>query len=168
MRRLSFILLVAILALPAAALAARADKGDGVFELKAANGSFTLTGHGVLLGQMDKGSIRVQDMNPNDGQEPLVSGAEHNRPTDDPNATLYWGTDIHFKITGGKYKLKFKGSGLDLTAVGVGLAELTGNGLTLDPGTWSLDGAKWSAVPYVYRAVPYGTQPPPASTTTGP
>ncbi len=167
MRRLSFILLLALLALPAAALAARADKGDGVFELKGANGVFILTGRGVVLGQMDKGTVRVQDISPNDGQQPLVS-AEHSKPTDDPTATLYWGNDTHFKVTGGKYKLRFKGSGIDLTAIGVGSADVTGNALSLDTGTWSLDGGKWSSVPYVDRVIPYGIQPTTTPTTTTP
>src|SRR3954469_15330799 len=101
MRRLSLTLLVALLALPAAALAARAGKGDGVFELKAANGTFIVNGRGVLIGQMDKGTLRVQDMNPNDGQQPAISGAEHSRATDDPNTTVYWGSDIHFRVSGG-------------------------------------------------------------------
>lgn len=165
MRRLSFILLLCLLALPAVALAARADKGDGVFEMKGANGVFTLTGRGVLLGQMDKGTVRVQDNSPNDAQQPLISGAEHMRATDDPNATIYWGTDIHFKVAGGKYKLRFKGSGVDLTAVGVGLADLTANTLAIDPGTWSLDGGKWTAVPFTERWVPYGIQTPTPTTT---
>lgn len=159
MRRLSFILLAALLALPAAALAARADKGDGVFEMKAASGTFILTGRGVLLGQMDKGTLRVQDMSPSDGQQPAVSGAEHSRPTDDPNTTLYWGTNVHFRVSGGRYKLRLKGSGVDLTAIGVGVADLTANPLTLDSdGSFSLDGGKWLAVPSIRQLVPYGTQ----------
>jgi hypothetical protein len=164
MRRLSLIMLVCLLALPAAALAARADKGDGVFEMKAANGTFTLTGKGVLLGQMDKGTLRVQDLTPNDGLRPLVS-ADHSRLTDDLNAMLYWGTDIHFKVTGGKYQLRFKGSGVDLTAVGVGIADLTGSKLVLDSGSWSLDGGKWTLLSPVERFVPYGVQPQTPTTT---
>lgn len=164
MRRLSFILLLCLLALPAAAFAARTDKGDGVFEMKSANGVFWLSGKGVLLGQMDKGTIRVQDITPNDSN-PLVSGAVRTHPSDDPDTTIYTGSSIHIKVTGGRYKIRFKGSGIDLTAIGVGLADLTGNGLALDPGTWSIDGGKWSAVPYVERSVPYGVQPQPPTTT---
>lgn len=157
-------LLVSLLALPAAALAARTDKGDGVFELRAATGTFILTGRGVLLGQMDKGVVRVQDMSPNDGQQPAVSGAEHSKPTDDPNATLYWGTNIHIRLSGGKYRIRLKGSGIDLTAIGVGVADVTGDPLSLDMGDYSLDGGKWLAVPFAEKFVTYGVQPllPPA------
>jgi hypothetical protein len=166
MRRLSLTLLVVLLALPAAALAARADKGDGVFELKAANGTFIVNGRGVLIGQMDKGTLRVQDMNPNDGQQPAISGAEHSRATDDPNTTIYWGTDIHFRVTGGKYRIRFKGNGVDLTAVGVGTADITANPLAFSPGSYSLDGGKWTGVPFGGAIVPYGAQP--VGPTTGP
>jgi hypothetical protein len=163
MRRLSLILLVALLALPAAAIAARADKGDGSFELKAGNGTFIMTGRGVLLAQMDKGVLRVTDPTPFDAQQPAVSGAEHVRATDDPNTMIYQGSNIHVRITGGKYRLHFRGTGVDLTAVGVGTADLTGSALSFDPGSWSADGSKWLDVPYVDRIVPFGT-----STTPGP
>lgn len=165
MRRLSLTLLVALLALPTAALAARSDKGDGSFELKAGDGIFTVSGHGVLLAQMDKGTLRVQDMNLTDGQVPAVSGAEHSHPTDDPTVTIYTGSNIHVRITGGKYKLRFKGSGVDLTAVGVGVGGLTGSGFSFDPGTYSVDGGKWTNVPYVWQQVTFGQPPTP---TTGP
>ena len=166
MRRLSLILLAALLALPAAALAARADKGDGVFELKAANGTFILSGRGVLLGQMDKGVLRVQDLTPNDGQTAAISGAERTRATDDPSVTLYSGTNIHFRVSGGKYKLRFKGSGVDLTAIGVGVADITANPVAFAPGSFSIDGGKWLAVPGIRQLVPYGTQP--TAPATGP
>jgi hypothetical protein len=168
MRRLSLTLLVCLLVLPAAALAARADKGDGVFELKTANGTFDLTGHGVVLGQMDKGVLRVQDLTPNDNAQKIaVSGAD--RPPhagDDPDTMVYIGSNIHIRISGGKYHIHFKGSGVDLTAIGVGVAELTGSALAFDPGDYRLDGAKWTAVPFIDKFVPYGPQP--VGPTTGP
>jgi len=165
MRRLSLILLVSLLVLPAAALAARTDKGDGVFELRAANGNFFLTGHGVILGQMDKGVLRVTDLQPNDPEQPAVSGAEHTRATDDPNTLVYSGSNIHIRITGGKYRIRLKGSGIDLTAIGVGIAEVSANPLAFDPGSFSLDGGKWIPVPGD-KFVPYGAQP--VGPTTGP
>ena len=166
MRRLSLILLVSLLALPAAALAARADKGDGVFELKAANGTFDLVGHGIVLGQLDHGVLRVQDLTPNDTQEIAVSGAERQHASDDPNTMVYIGSNIHIRISGGKYHIHFKGSGVDLTAVGVGMAELAATPLAFDPGNYRLDGAKWTAVPFIDKFVPYGAQP--VGPTTGP
>lgn len=160
MRRLALILLVATAVLPAAALAERSAAGDGVFELKAVNGVVILTGKGVLWGQMDKGLMRVTDPDPTDGAQPLVSGAEHTRPAGE-NATVYSGTNIHFRFTGsGKYTIRFKGTGIDLTAIGVGAADMTGDPLALDRGSYALNGGKWQPVALIERVVPYGVQPP--------
>ena len=61
-----------------------------------------------------------------DGQV-LVSGAETKRVGVLEGTTIYGGTDIRFRVTGGRYKLVLKGSGIDLTAVGVGTAQLAGD-----------------------------------------
>lgn len=155
MRRLALILLVATAIVPAAALAARSASGDGVFELKSVNAVVILTGHGVFWGQMDKGTLRVTDPDPTDGQQPLVSGAEHTHPAGD-NVTIYSGTNIHFRLTGGKYKVRFKGTGIDLTAIGVGTADLTGDPLATDTGTFALNSGKWQAVPLFEKVVAFG------------
>ena len=57
----------------------------------------------------------------------LVSGAETKRPGVLDGTTIYGGTDIRFRVTGGKYRLSLKGTGIDLTAVGVGTAQLSGD-----------------------------------------
>lgn len=160
MRRLALILLVATAIVPAAAFAARSAAGDGVFELKNVNGVVILTGKGVLWGQLDKGSMRVTDQDPSDGQQPFVSGADHTHPAGD-NATIYSGTNIHFRITGGKYKIRFKGNGIDLTAVGVGTADMSGDPFATDTGSWAVNGGKWQPVPPLSdKVVSFGAQPP--------
>jgi hypothetical protein len=164
MRRLSLILLVALLVLPAAALAGRATTGDGVFELRASTGTFVLIGRGVLWGQMDKGSMRVTNIDPN-GQQVAVSGGKTIKPVDDPNATVYQGPNLHFRITGGKYRIRFRGTSVDLTAIGVGTAVLDGSPQALTPGDYSLDGGKWLPIAWTEKYVAYGTQPPPPSTS---
>jgi len=94
-----------------------------------------------------------------DGVFELRSGAETTKyPTD--NITVYTGKDLHFRVTGGKIRLWFKGSGIDLTAVGVGSAQLTGDAFT-DPGDYSLDSGKWKAVPVVTFTVRFGVPPTP-------
>jgi hypothetical protein len=166
MRRLSLILLASLAILPAAAFAARSAVGDGVLELRAANGGVTMTGKGVLWGQMDHGYVRVVDTDPST-KPPLISGAEHvYLATDNPDALIYSGADIRFRVTGGKYKLHFKGSGIDLTAIGVGIGDLAGNLVADDTGDYALDGGKWLPVPTVRTSVPFGTlQPAPVPGT---
>jgi len=164
MRRLSLILLVALVVLPSTALAARVATGDGVFELKAANGTFIVGGRGVIWGQMDKGSMRVTALDPN--QTLAVSGAEKTaKALDDPTATIYSGTDIHFRATSGRFRIRFRGTGVDLTAIGIGNAVLSGSPMSLDPGDFALDGGKWQPIAWDYKVEPFGVQPPPPPTS---
>jgi hypothetical protein len=124
----------------------------------------TLAGKGVLWGQIDNGSLRVTATSAVGTQQLLVSGAEHTRPIGE-DVTLYWGTNLTFRVTGGKYRIHFKGNGLDLTAIGVGTADVTGDPLALDTGRYALDGGKWISVPLLEKLVAYGVQP---LNTTGP
>ena len=155
MRRLCLILLAGLVAVPAAVAAVRATN-DGVLELRDVNAlSVVINGsRGSLWGQMDSGRLIVTDPTLGDGQI-YVTGAERQHPVND-NVTVYWGKDIHFRVTGGKYRLSFKGSGIDLTAVGVGTATLFGDLDAFDPGRYGVDG-KWLSVPYVQKTVSFGT-----------
>lgn len=154
MRRLLFTLLCGLVAVPAA-LASTHATGDGVFELssvsgKVSIGTFAQPAKGVLWGQMDKGTLKTVDPLPGDGQV-LVSGYDTKTPvaaTDTaPKMTVYQGRDLHFRVTGGKYSLIFIGTGIDLTAVGVGGATLSGNPSAADPGTYAVDSGSWQPVP---------------------
>jgi hypothetical protein len=161
MRRLSLILLISLLVLPAAALAARKSSGDGVFELRDANGVFVLSGRGVFWGQVGKGYIRVTDTGSSTAAQPLVSGYDRPpvHPADDPTTTIYWGTDLHFRANGGKYWVRFRGTGVNLTAIGVGVADIEGAAVTFDMGQFAVDGGKWTDVPRIESLVAYGTTP---------
>jgi hypothetical protein len=156
MRRLWLTLLCGLLVAPAA-LAATHATGDGVFELRSGAGVIVLnTSRGTVWGQIDTGKLVVTDPLAGDGVV-LVSGAESTRYVAE-NVTAYTGKDLHFRVTGGKNKLWFKGSGIDLTAVGVGGAQLTGDAFS-DPGDYALDSGKWNAVPVVTRTVRFGVTP---------
>ena len=160
MRRLCLILLCGLVAVPAALAAARAP-GDGVLELSKVDGLVVVTGtHGTLWGQMDKGKLVVTDPIVGDGQV-LVSGWEFKKPGLVDGTTVYTGTDLHFRVTGGKYKLRLQGTGIDFTAVGVGTAQLSGDVLADDPGVFALDSGKSIAVPAfpATRLVTFGVQP---------
>jgi hypothetical protein len=75
--------------------------------------------------------------------------------------TIYRGSDLRFRVTGGKYRLALKGNGIDLSAVGVGTAQLSGDLLADTPGNYAVDSGKWTAVPYfpASRLVLFGVQP---------
>ncbi len=171
MRRFLVILLCSLTAVPMAVAASRAT-GDGVLELKSAYGSVAIgkegqPARGALWGQMDKGRLTVVDPTPTDGQI-FVSGWENRevKQTPDtglPSVVVYSGTNLHFRVTGGKYRLYFNGSGIDLTAVGVGVAYLYGSDTVVDPGYYAVDSGDWLSMPVdppKPLPVPFGAQPP--------
>jgi hypothetical protein len=77
--------------------------------------------------------------------------------------TIYSGKNIHFRVTSGRYRLQFvRGKGIDITAVGVGQALLTGD-LTVDEtGQYAVDGGPWIDVPWFQRSVAFGDLAAPA------
>ena len=169
--RLLITLLCGLVVAPAALAASRAT-GDGVLELKAVYGTVQLgttflPAQGTLWGQMDKGTLKVTDPVVGDGAI-LVSGYER-RSTyirdDGQKVVTYGGRDLHFRVTGGKYKLFFSGNGIDLTAVGVGVAMLAGDPDADDAGDYALNGGKWTPLPVLLvpqqvLRVPFGDPTP--------
>jgi hypothetical protein len=161
MRRLCLTLLCGLVAVPAA-LGAVGATGDGVLEVSNASGIVVLNGtRGTAWGQLAKGTLVVTDTVPGDGLI-LVSGAENKTPGTYENQTVYWGRYLHFRVTGGKYKLRFTGSGIDLTAVGVGSVKFVGDAFAADTGDYALDSGKWNSVPVYPVTKSFGVQPTPA------
>jgi hypothetical protein len=161
MRRLCLTLLCGLVAIPAA-LAATHATGDGVLEVSNGAGTIVLnTSRGIIWGQMAKGRLVVTDPVPGDGAV-YVSGADAVPVSE--NVTSYRGRDLHFRVTGGKVKLMLKGFGIDLTAVGVGTAQLTGDAFADDPGEYVLNnGSNWNPLPvYSPKTVSFGVQSAPA------
>jgi len=174
MRPALLTLLCGLIVVPAA-LAMPHATGDGVLELTAVTGtvqigSIAQPAKGALWGQMDKGTLRAVDpTGPSDGTV-LVSSRDLKRTpfvtADGTKGVLYSGDDLHFRVTGGKYKLLFKGSGIDLTAIGVGIATLTGDSSAVDPGSYAVDNGDWQDVPVGAAAPAVVAFPATAPTTT--
>jgi hypothetical protein len=164
MRRLCLILFCGLVAIPAA-LAASVATGDGVLEIQAATGTVVLTGtRGTVWGQMDRGKLIVTDPVAGDGAIYVSGGSVTPGKTD--AVTIYTGRDIHFRVIGGKYKLAFRGAsadlsavGVDLTAVGVGSVQLTGDAFASNTGKYALDSGKWNPVPVWPISKQFGVQP---------
>src|SRR3954452_20276554 len=168
MRRSLVILVCSFVAVPAA-LANAAATGDGVLELKAVYGKVAIgkplqPARGLLWGQMDSGKLTVQDPVLGDGKI-LVTGWDTKVFTpasiDDatPAQTTYTGANIHFRVTGGKYRLFFRGSGIDLTAIGAGVALINASENAADAGYFAVDSGEWTPAPlFVVKSVPFGTQ----------
>jgi hypothetical protein len=163
-----------------AALASQRATGDGVLELKAVSGTVQIgtplkPARGALWGQMDSGTLKVLDPDASD-RNIFVSGYDA-KPvvTDTVNGrqTVYTGHDLHFRVTGGKYKLWFQGTSIDLTAVGIGVARLSGDPMALNAGKYTVDDGSWIAVPVYllpgqWTPVSFGDQSAQTQTTTTP
>jgi hypothetical protein len=161
MRRLCLTLLCGLVAVPAA-LAASHATGDGVLEIQNGAGIVVLnTTRGTVWGQLGRGTLVVTDPLAGDGSV-FVSGGRA-APGVAENTTRYQGKDLHFRVTGGKARLWFKAMvGLDLTAVGVGSVQFTGDAFS-DAGDYAVDSGKWKPVPvYATITVPFGVQSAPA------
>lgn len=160
--RITLAVLCSLLVVPAAFAATRAT-GDGVFELNNVNAQrVVITGNrGAIWGQIDRGTLKVTDLNPDDGLAPQVSGAEamYYAPYPDTSVT-YIGKNIHFRFSGAKYRFVItNATGVDVTAVGVGKAALTGDPDAFDTGYYAIDDGKWTSVPLLPKTVYFGVQP---------
>jgi hypothetical protein len=161
MRRLCLTLLCGLVAIPAA-LAASHATGDGVLEVSDGAGVIVLnTTRGIVWGQVAKGKLTVTDPVAGDGSV-FVSGAEAIPVAE--NVTSYKGRDLHFRVTGGKAKLLLKGTGIDLTAVGIGTVTFTGDAFAAYAGQYALDNTgKWNPLPvYSPKTFSFGVQSAPA------
>lgn len=164
MRKASLILLCGLILAPGALAAARVAgaAGDGVLELRNVNAAkANIYAKGAIWGQLDQGQVKVTDFIPDDNLTAQVSGWEQRRPSlTEPGVTVYSGKNIHFRFTGGRYiKFNIVGSGIDVTAVGVGRAYLLGDPDWYDDGDFAVDNGKWQAVPVTPKTIPFGTQP---------
>jgi hypothetical protein len=162
MRRLCLTLLCGLVAVPAAVAASHAT-GDGVLEVRDAAGIVVLnTTRGPVWGQITTATkVVVTDPVTGDGAV-FVSGGEKTPGATD-NVNIYRGKNLHFRVTGGRAKLWLKGSGIDLTAVGVGVVQFAGDAFASDRGDYALDNSgKWISVPVTNTTVRFGVQPAPA------
>ena len=141
MRRLCFLLLLTALAIPASALGARGAPGDGSFVISRANGAIVVQGKGLIYGHFDRGTLTVIDYTPDDILVPSVSGAKKPRLVPGSLDVVYAGGDVRFLFPSGKYTLRIEGFGIDISAVGKGIAQVAGSG-SFDDGTFSVNGGK--------------------------
>jgi hypothetical protein len=119
MRKLSLIVLASLLLIPAAASAERVAAGDGSLVIKDASGRLTVSGHGLIFGHIDRGTVTVVGDYRPDSHSALssVSGAKLRLVAGN---VVYSGSDMRFFFPGGRYTLVLDGVGIDASAVGAG------------------------------------------------
>ena len=145
MKRLLATVAVLALALPASAVAAaRSGSDDGTLSVKNATGRILIRATGGFIGRFDRGSIRIIDPIADDGTGPIVSGAERSHDLND-TTSVYTGTNVKFRLIGGRFRILIIGTGIDLAVVGRGAVVLDGRGGS--DGRYSFNGADYSSLP---------------------
>jgi hypothetical protein len=94
---------------------------SGSFEVKGGRGTVLISGKGVLVGRLGKGSLEIVDSSPNDQWSPRVNGIPRGK-----TVTLR-GKNVSFYIPGGRYKIIARGSDISISARGAGSVMLNGD-----------------------------------------
>jgi hypothetical protein len=94
---------------------------SGSFEVKGGRGTVQISGKGVLVGRLGKGSLEILDLNPNDQWSPRVNGIPRGK-----TVTLR-GKNVSFYIPGGRYRVTANGSDISISARGTGSVTLNGD-----------------------------------------
>lgn len=173
MRKHMLLLLVCLLALPAAASAALLrSAGDGTLSVEDGVGRIVIDARGGVIGRFDRGSITILDRTPEDAFEAKVWGASSAIEVG-VERERYFGPGVRFRLIGGSFRIVITGSGIDLSAVGSGIVSLEGNGRF--PGVYSLDGedcgsprAKCKDLPEPAQRFRLGTVDPPERSSASP
>jgi hypothetical protein len=126
--------------------AAVSGSDDGTLSVKNATGRILIRATGGFIGRLDKGSIRISDPIADDGTGPIVSGAERSHDLND-TTSVYTGTNVKFRLLGGRFRILIIGSGIDLAVVGRGTVVLDGRGGS--DGHYSFNGADYASLPDV-------------------
>jgi hypothetical protein len=149
--RLPALILLALAVSVGMATAATQTPG-GSLEIKEGRGSFQLSGKGVIVGRVDKGSLKIVDLTPADQWSPWVNGV--------PRGKVVWlkGRNITFRISAGRYKLVASGEGVSVSARGTGTAVLDGEPDAVgDTGTFRVGDTELAPVPDAATNTSFGT-----------
>jgi hypothetical protein len=137
--RKTFILLgLLALALPVAGVAAL-NAGEGTLSVEDGQGKVTLQARGGIIGRLDRGSVTIYDLSPQDAYEPYVFGDDEPVRFIGESGVRYGGAGLRFRLIGGRYRIVIEGRGIDLSVVAKGTGSIVA-GAAADPGVYSLDG----------------------------
>jgi hypothetical protein len=141
MRKALVFLVLLALAAPVAALSAglAAGAGDGTLSVEDGRGTVTLQARGGVIGRLERGTITIFDLTPEDAFDPVVFGDDQPVAFVGDTGIRYRGVGIRYRLIGGSFRIVINGRGIDLSAVGKGNGTIRGE--TISPGLYSLDGA---------------------------
>jgi hypothetical protein len=151
MRKTLVLAALLALAIPVAGLGA-SRVNDGTLSVEDGRGKVNVFARGGLIGRLDRGSVTIFDLTPNDAHSPVVTGDDQPILLVGENGLRYRGQGIRFRVLGGSFRVVIQGRGIDLSVVGRGNGFLEGNGL--DRGLYSLDGADCRRAPASCEPLP--------------
>jgi hypothetical protein len=151
MRKTLFLLALLALALPVAAISAE-RAGDGTLSVENGRGTVTIQARGGVIGRLERGTVTIFDLTPEDANDPAVFGDDQPVLFVGENGIRYRGAGIRYRLIGGGFKIVINGRGIDLSAVGRGTGTIRGEGV--DPGLYSLDGADCRKDPASCKPLP--------------
>ena len=165
MRRLVVLLTLLALAVPLAAAASQRVVGDGTLSVRDLVSvqpgvvSVSIRARGALIGRCDQCTFRLDDLAPNGGGVPIVTGAEQARDIDkDGSIEFYRGRDVRWKIIGGWFHLQIRqGHDVDLSVVGQ--SGPRGVRLRGSEGKYSVNGGDAVPVPPEFAIFQLGSDP---------
>jgi hypothetical protein len=120
MRLAVFTLLIFVF--PVSVAAGFTNVGSGSLLIEDGRGTVTIKGKGALIGHIDKGSLEITDLTPNDQWSPLVNGV--------PRGKVVWiraqKVSVNFRVPGGRYRVVAQGEGISISARGSGQLTVDG------------------------------------------
>jgi len=123
----------------------------GSLSVEGGRGLIQITGKGVLVGRMDKGSLEIVDLSANDQWSPRVSGVPRGR------IVSLRGKNVSFYVPGGRYRLTAKGVGISISARGAGTVALTGDPDPVgDTGSYAIGDATPGPLPVAETKLAFG------------
>jgi hypothetical protein len=138
--RKAFILLgLLALALPVAGVAGL-SAGEGTLSVQDGNGKVTLQARGGVIGRIDRGSVTIYDLSPDDAYAPWVVGDDQPVRFVGETGIRYAGLGLRFRLIGGRYRIVIEGRGIDLSVVAKGTGTIVATQTAVDPGVYSLEG----------------------------
>jgi hypothetical protein len=104
----------------------RADQENGI-ELADGTGRTTIVLRGALIGSIGSGTVWVTDLPDRADTDIFVAGDDESYQLD-PRTTVYKGDNIRFRVFRGRWRVRIKGTDINLSAVGTGTVGLAGRG----------------------------------------
>jgi hypothetical protein len=138
MRKAFVIVGLLALALPLAGVAGL-RAGEGTLSVEDGHGKVTLQARGGVIGRLDRGSVTIYDLTPDDAYAPWVVGDDLPVRFIGETGIRYAGIGLRFRLFGGRYRIVIEGRGIDLSVVAKGSGTIVALP-AVDPGVYSLDG----------------------------